>query len=217
MLARQPQARLWNRTNSNFPKTQGPVARKKSQKATQILRAGNVLPTPRGNPRKWGPGPTPPVRGRWPEGPEGVGWATMSTKCSSGAVPGGVLGYLSRTPGEAQRSGFAGKRRSKEAVAVFAARRKRRQADFATTSRHGQSNSPPAGGETPLRTTNAVRNLPPHPSRLRRAAFPYPLCRFATSSLPLLAFGHFPLTGGIGPLTRGVGPRGEGFWGDLAP
>ena len=91
MLARQPQARLWNRTNSNFPKTQGPVARKKSQKATQILRAGNVLPTPRGNPRKWGPGPTPPVRGRWPEGPEGVGWATMSTKCSSGAVPGGVL------------------------------------------------------------------------------------------------------------------------------
>ena len=31
------------------------------------------------------------------------------------------------------------------------------------------------------------------------------------SSLPLLAFGHFPLTGGIGPLTRGVGPQGEGF------
>src|SRR5699024_7406628 len=24
-------------------------------------------------------GPTPPVRGRWPEGPEGVGWATRST------------------------------------------------------------------------------------------------------------------------------------------
>ena len=73
----------------------------------------------------------------------------MSTKCSSGAVPGGVLGYLSRTPGEAQRSGFAGKRRSKGAGAVFAVRRKRRQADFATTSRHGQSNSPPAGGEIP--------------------------------------------------------------------
>ena len=30
--------------------TQGPVARKKSQKATQILRAGNILPDPRGNP-----------------------------------------------------------------------------------------------------------------------------------------------------------------------
>ena len=177
MLARQPQARLWNRTNSNFPKTQGPVARKKSQKATQILRAGNFLPTPRGNLRKWGPGPTPPVRGRWPEGPEGVGWATMSTKCSSGAVPGGVLVTL---PPWAKS---------------LAARRRR--------------NLP--------RTTSAVRTLPPHPSRLRRAAFPYPLCRFATSSLPLLAFGHFPLTGGIGPLTRGVGPRGEGFWGDLAP
>ena len=160
------------------------MARKKSQKATQILRAGNVLPTPRGNLRKWGPGPTPPVRGRWPEGPEGVGWATMSTKCSSGAVPGGVLGYLSRTPGEAQRSGFAGKRRSKEAVAVFAARRKRRQADFATTSRHGQSNSPPAGGETPLRkqylkggaprssrpTQKTALPSPPHPAL--RATFP---------------------------------------------
>ena len=41
------------------------------------------LPIPRGNPRKWGPGPTPPVRGRWPEGPEGVGWANMSAKRSS--------------------------------------------------------------------------------------------------------------------------------------
>ena len=33
------------------------------------------------------------------------------------------------TPGEAQRSGFAGKRRNKGAGAVFAVRRKRRQAD----------------------------------------------------------------------------------------
>ena len=55
-LVENTQAQKLNRTNSNFPKTQGPVARKKSQKATQILRAGNVLPTPRGNPRKWGPG-----------------------------------------------------------------------------------------------------------------------------------------------------------------
>ena len=51
------------------------------------------------------------------------------------------------SPGEAQRSGFARKRRSKGAGAVFAARRKRSLADFATTSRHGQSRSPPAGGE----------------------------------------------------------------------
>ena len=44
-------------------------------------------------------------------------------------------------------------------------------------------------------------------------SFPYPLCPFGTTSLPLLAFGHFPLTGGIGPLTRGVGPLwGEGSW-----
>ena len=47
--------------------------------------------------------------------------------------------------------------------AVFAVRRKRRQADFATTSRHGQSNSPPAGGETPREQRNPFRNLPPHP------------------------------------------------------
>src|SRR5699024_7956889 len=71
----------------------------------------------------------------------------------------------------------------------------------------------PQAAKSPLRITNQIRNLPPHPSRLRRAAFPYPLCRFATSSLPLLAFGHFPLTGGIGRLVRGVGARGEGFWG----
>ena len=36
--------------------TQGPVAREKSRIATQILRAGNILPGSRDNPRKWGPG-----------------------------------------------------------------------------------------------------------------------------------------------------------------
>ena len=55
-LARQTQAHWWNRTSPNFPQSQGPVARIEWQKATQILRAGNVLPTSRGNPRKWGPG-----------------------------------------------------------------------------------------------------------------------------------------------------------------
>ena len=123
------------------------------------------------------------------------GKATMSTKCSSGAVPGGVLGYLSRTPGEAQRSGFAGKRRSKGAGAVFAVRRKRRQADFATTSRHGQSNSPPAGGETPREQRNPFRNLPPHPPPSG-----------APSPIPSVAARHLPLI-------RGVGPQGEGFSG----
>ena len=52
-------------------------------------------------------------------------------------------------PGEAQRSGSAGKRRSKGTTAVFAARRKRSGVDFATTSRHGQSRPPPAGGGIP--------------------------------------------------------------------
>ena len=47
----------------------------------------------------------------------------------------------------------------------------------------------------------------PHPPQCGHwGACPYPLCRCATSSLPLLAFGHFPLTWGIGPLIRGVGP-----------
>ena len=46
MEPRQPQ----------FLHTQGPVARKKSRNATQILRAVNPIPGQRGNPRKWGPG-----------------------------------------------------------------------------------------------------------------------------------------------------------------
>ena len=50
----------------------------------------------------------------------------------------------------------------------------------------------------------------PHPPQCGGAC-PYPLCRCATSSLPLLAFGHFPLTWGIGPLIRGVGPPGEAY------
>ena len=41
---------------SQFWNSQPPVGRIELQKATQILRAGNVLPTPRDNHRKWGPG-----------------------------------------------------------------------------------------------------------------------------------------------------------------
>ena len=37
-----------------FMQTQGPVARREFRPATQILRAGNALPGPRGNPRKRG-------------------------------------------------------------------------------------------------------------------------------------------------------------------
>ena len=88
----------------------------------------------------------------------------MSTKCSSGAGPYPLCPFGTSpldkgsrprrrfaqslvAPGEAQRSGFAGKRRSKGTNAVFAARRKRSGVDFATTSRRGQSHSPPVGGE----------------------------------------------------------------------
>ena len=56
----------------------GPVARNKTIKATQILRAGNSLLTHRY---------ASPVMGS--------GKATMSTKCSSGAVPGGSFGFFS--------------------------------------------------------------------------------------------------------------------------
>ena len=38
--------------------------------------------------------------------------------------------------------------------------------------RHGQSNSPPAGGEIPLRKTNAIRSLSPHPSGLTASHLP---------------------------------------------
>ena len=55
--------------------TQAPSgAGRNGTQALLILRAGKILPAPRGNPRNG-------VRGK----------ATMSTKCSSGAVPGGVL------------------------------------------------------------------------------------------------------------------------------
>ena len=51
-----------------FLQTQGPVARREFRPATQILRAGNFLSDPRGNPRNG-------VRGRLPlsggDGPKG--------------------------------------------------------------------------------------------------------------------------------------------------
>ena len=39
-----------------FSTNPGPSGPAGIRTLTQILRAGNVLPTPRGNPRKWGPG-----------------------------------------------------------------------------------------------------------------------------------------------------------------
>ena len=69
-------------------------------------------------------------------------------------------------------------------------------------------------GGTPSRRALQRRWREPAPSSAPfGGSFPYPLSPFGTSSLPLLAFGHFPLTGGIGPLTRGVGPQREGMTG----
>ena len=101
------------------------MARWELRKATQILRAGRALPTQRGNPRKRGPG-------------KAVLWAQSARR----PRPRWRFVQSLVTPGEAQRNGFAGKRRSKGTNAVFAARRKRSGVDFATTSRHGQSNPP---------------------------------------------------------------------------
>ena len=63
-LARKRQARERNRTSPNFPPTQAPsgAGRNRTQ-ALLILRAGNILPTSRGNPRKWGSGDRLPLSG----------------------------------------------------------------------------------------------------------------------------------------------------------
>ena len=108
------------------------------------------------------------------------------------------------TPDEAQRSGFAGKRRSKGTNAVFAARRKRSGVDFATTSRHGQSRSPPAGGEIPPARNETALSSPPHPSRLRRATFP-PGGRLLGGA-PLIR----PPSGAPSPQGEGLGGRPRG-------
>ena len=100
----QPQ--FWN--------SQGPVARNKTVKANQILRAGNYAERLRRGPRNG-------VRGKQPMG---LGGAVAHRMRPRWRFSQSIV-----TPGEAQRSGFAGKRRNKGAGAVFAVRRKRRQAD----------------------------------------------------------------------------------------
>ena len=59
-----------------FLQTQGPVARREFGPATPFLRAGNILPGPRGNPRNGGPG----VSRHW------------RTQFASAAFPGDPLG-----------------------------------------------------------------------------------------------------------------------------
>ena len=55
-LARQTQAQMWNRTRPNFCKPRAQWPGRTRTQALLILRAGNVLPTARGNPRNGGPG-----------------------------------------------------------------------------------------------------------------------------------------------------------------
>ena len=65
---------------------QGPVPPGQEGKAGLILPAGRDCPIDReGVPRKRGPGTTPPVRGRWPVGPEGVGNAACERPLREGA------------------------------------------------------------------------------------------------------------------------------------
>ena len=74
LLARQSQAQVWSRTRPKFLQTQGPVARREFRLPLRFC-------APEGFCLVQGVTPVIGVRGK----------ATMSTKCSSGAVPGGVL------------------------------------------------------------------------------------------------------------------------------
>ena len=95
-------------------------------------------------------------------------------------------------------------------------------------SHRWERNSPPAGGETPLRTTNAVRNLPPHPAPsgppdpIPSGLRPSPLDK--GSQPPDPRYGGYPLqwaehfrrakTGvlGCGPVRPHWGPEREENW-----
>ena len=131
-----------------FSTNPGPSGPAGIEGATQILRAGNFAWTCRYASPVMGSGADSPCQGemarRAREGRVGdyehevLIWSRPRWRFAQSLV----------APGEAQRSGFAGKRRSKGTNAVFAARRKR-GVDFATTSRHGQSRPPPAGGGIP--------------------------------------------------------------------
>ena len=86
-LARQSQAQFWNRNNSKFCKPRAQWPGLNSGKPLRFC-APEMLCLAQGvTPVTGDRGPTPPVRGRCRVATEGIGWATMSTKCSSGAGP----------------------------------------------------------------------------------------------------------------------------------
>ena len=104
-LVRRRQAQKRNRTSSNFLPAQAPsgAGRNRAQ-ALLILRAGNVLPTSRGNPRNGGPGADSPCQGEMSRSDRGgrVGEyghevsilsrppAILKVNCPEGAREGGL-------------------------------------------------------------------------------------------------------------------------------
>ena len=136
------------------------------------MRAGRDLPASRGNPRIWGPGPTPPVRGRWPAGPEGVGRANMDTKCPSGAVPGGVLPNPSLLPAKPNEVGSPGRGGARERAQFSPPGGNgvewtlRRRAAMGKVGRRPQAAKSPLRGTKPLYHRPLIRHgfaVPPSP------------------------------------------------------
>ena len=128
-----------------FSKNPGPSGPEEIAESHSDFARRKFLPTPRGSPRKWGPG-----KGDY------------------------------------------------EHEVLIWSRPRWRFGDFAAV---GKVTRRPQAAKSPLRITNQIRNLPPHPSRLRRATFP-PRGRLLGGS-PL----HPPPSGA-------PSPRGEGFWGE---
>ena len=178
MLARQTQARLWNRISLNFPQTQGPVARREFRVSLRFCAPKMLCPV-HGVTPVMGSGADSPCQGEMARRARGGRVGDYEHEVLIWSRPRRRFAQSLVAPGEAQRSGFAGKRRSKGTNAVFAARRKRSGVDFATTSRRGQSHSPPAGGETPLRNqyveSEQTASIPPM-ERLKNSAGPSCRC-----------------------------------------
>ena len=216
MLARQPQARLWNRTNSIFQKPRAQWPGRNRRKPLRFCAPEMFCP-PQGVTSVNG------VRGRLPHTRSRVRRARggrvgdyeheVLIRSRPRRRFGLSLPYSRRSPAQRVRreEEEQGSGRSFPPLGGNGDKRTlRRRAAMGKVTRRPQAAKLPCANNTSKAARRGRRALhkkplyhrPPHPSRLRRATFPYPLCRFATSSLPLLAFGHFPLTGGIGPLTH---------------
>ena len=152
--------------------TSGPSGPVEIQTFTQILRAGNIAKPNKYASPVMGSGADSPCQGEMARRARGGRVGDYEHEVLIWSRPRWRFAQSLVAPGEDQRSGFAGKRRSKGTNAVFAARRKRSGVDFATTSRRGQSNPPPAGGGISSATNKIALSSSPHPSRLRRATFP---------------------------------------------